>query len=112
MVAPCHAFTRFDVCQGGFFINRNEKRGTATWSRTTIHRANSIKSFYMSCGVVLSVCGYCIAASYNACATNIANLNKEMLAVKIELTKINAEMLTEDRVKDIVETELLKHGIK
>lgn len=65
--------------------------------------------------LLLGIIGFFLVASYNR--TNevlgqinkdVLNLNKEIVALRIDLTEINAKLLTEDRVKELIQLELLK----
>ena len=39
-------------------------------------------------------------------------MSSEMITMRMKLVEIENKMLTEDRVVQIVETEMLRHGIK
>lgn len=65
--------------------------------------------------LLLGIIGFFLVASYNR--TNevlgqinkdVLGLNKEIVALRIDLTEINAKLLTEDRVKELIQLELLK----
>ena len=63
-------------------------------------------------GIVLAICGFLITSSYNKVSNNLAELNRDIVSMKLQLVELNSSIIDEERVKDIVETELLKHGIK
>lgn len=65
--------------------------------------------------LLLGIIGFFLVASYNRTTEvlgqinkDVLNLNKEIVALRIDLTEINAKLLTEDRVKELIQLELLK----
>ena len=49
---------------------------------------------------------------YSRLNENITTLNRETVELKIQITEIQSKLLTEERVKEIVITELLKQRIQ
>lgn len=62
--------------------------------------------------IVLGICGWLITMSYNRLNGNIERLNLDLVDMKIQITDIRNQMMDEAKIKEIVETELLRHGIK
>lgn len=65
--------------------------------------------------LLLGIIGFFLVASYNRTTEvlgqinkDVLTLNKEIVALRIDLTEINAKLLTEDRVKELIQLELLK----
>lgn len=56
--------------------------------------------------------GFLLTQGYARINENLTVLNKEIVDLKIQVTSIQNQLLDEARIKEIVETELLKHGIK
>lgn len=65
--------------------------------------------------LLLGIIGFFLVSSYNQTTEvlgqinkDVLGLNKEIVALRIDLTEINAKLLTEDRVKELIQLELLK----
>ncbi len=61
---------------------------------------------------VISICGFLIVSSYNRVNLSIEKLNVEVMQLKMQLVDINSKIVDEEKVKEIVRDELLKHGIR
>lgn len=42
----------------------------------------------------------------------MSEISKDLIALRLEIVQLQKDILTKEDVKDMVETELLKHGIK
>ena len=60
-------------------------------------------------GILLTVCGFLIAQSYMAVSKNLTDMNKELVSMKIQITEIQAKLIDEERVREIVGQEILKY---
>lgn len=58
--------------------------------------------------VFLSVLGWVWTATY----AQLQEISTGLTKVRLDLVQIQTQMMTEERVKDIIEHELLKRGIK
>lgn len=63
-------------------------------------------------GIVLAICGFLLANTYNRSVQTLACMSKELSDIKLEIIEIKAHMLDETRVRELIETELLKHNIR
>jgi len=58
--------------------------------------------------VFLAVLGWVWSATY----TRLTSMEKELVSIKLSLVEMQSQIVDEQRVREIVEHELLKHGIK
>ena len=70
------------------------------------------KIFKYVFSIILAICGWLITNSYNSLNGNVQKLNMDLIQVKMQLVELNSKIIDEQRVKEIVKDELLKHGIK
>jgi hypothetical protein len=42
----------------------------------------------------------------------MAEISKDLVALRLEIVQLQKDILTKDDVKEMIETELIKHGIK
>lgn len=61
---------------------------------------------------LLGIIGFLIVSKISDVNYNLIRLNKEVVDLQIEVAKINANMLTEDRVREICQYEILKEHEK
>jgi len=66
------------------------------------------KMLYTVIGVVVALLGYFGSLQYN----KLTEIEKSLLELKIEVVKMQTTMIDRDMVVQIVNDELLKHGIK
>jgi hypothetical protein len=62
--------------------------------------------------ILISIIGFFMVYYFTKTNTTLASISSDLINVRIDLSEIRATMMTEDRVKEIIDTELLKHGIK
>lgn len=62
--------------------------------------------------IILAICGFLITQSYNSLNENLYKLNMDLVQVKMQLVELNTKIIDEQRVKEMIKDELLKHGIK
>lgn len=60
--------------------------------------------------LAITVIGFFIVKSYNTVSYQLNKLNEDMINVKISLVEMQKSIMTEDKVKELIELELLKHG--
>lgn len=58
--------------------------------------------------ILIAILGFLLVSSYNRTNESLAKINSDLIQLRIDVAELNAKMLTEDRVKEIVETEILK----
>lgn len=63
-------------------------------------------------GVILAVCGWIVQSNYSKHIECVDNQTKELIGIKMQITEINTKIMTEDKVKEIVEQEFLRRGFK
>ena len=63
------------------------------------------------CTTLLGIIGFFIVKSYNNVALQLAKLQDDVVGLKIALIEIQKSTLDEARVKEIVDLELIKHGL-
>jgi len=61
---------------------------------------------------LVGIIGFFIVKSYNTVSLQLAKLNEDMLNVKLTLVEMQKSMITEEKVREIIELEMMKHGIK
>ena len=60
---------------------------------------------------LVGIIGFFIVKSYNNVALQLAKLQEDVVGLKIALIEIQKSTLDEARVKEIVDLELIKHGL-
>ena len=45
-------------------------------------------------------------------ATRMAEISKDLVALRLEIVQLQKDILTKEDVKEMIQTELLKHNIK
>ena len=58
--------------------------------------------------ILIAILGFLLVSSYNRTNEALAKINADIIQLRIDVAEMNAKMLTEERVKEIVETEILK----
>lgn len=59
-------------------------------------------------GILIAVLGWIWSAQYG----KLTEIEKSLIELKLEVTKLQMSIIDENAVVKIVENELLKHGIK
>ncbi len=59
-------------------------------------------------GILLSVIGFFLVNSYNRTTEALTKINADIIQLRIDVSELNARILTPERVKEIVQLEL-KH---
>lgn len=49
---------------------------------------------------------------WTTCYTKLITIEKELISIKVELVQMQASQLTREEVNAMIDTALLKHGIK
>lgn len=57
-------------------------------------------------GILLSVIGFFLVNSYNRTNEALAKINADIISLRIDVSELNARILTPERVKEIVKLEL------
>jgi len=58
--------------------------------------------------ILIGLLGWLGTIQYN----KMAEISRDLIALRLEIVQLQKDVLTKEAVKEIVETELLKHGIK
>lgn len=66
------------------------------------------KGFYTAIGILVSLLGWLGSVQY----AKLSEIEKGLIELKLEMAKVQMSIIDENAVVKIVETELLKHGIK
>lgn len=66
------------------------------------------KGFYTTIGILVSLLGWLGSVQY----AKLSEIEKGLIELKLEMTKVQMSIIDENAVVKIVENELLKHGIK
>lgn len=66
------------------------------------------KGFYTAIGILVALLGWFGSAQY----AKLSEIEKSLIELKLEMTKVQMSIIDENAVVKIVETQLLKHGIK
>lgn len=69
---------------------------------------NKDRLIYWILGLLVAVLGWSWTANYS----KLCEIEKSLIELKIDMTKVQASILDKDAIKEIVADELLKHGIK
>lgn len=62
--------------------------------------------------ILIAAIGFFIVTQMQSTNTHLAEISKEILAVKMEIVHIQNTMITEERVKELIKLELLKRDQK
>lgn len=65
------------------------------------------KLTYWILGLLMAVLGWIWSTNY----AKLADIEKSLIAIQLDLVKIQAQMIDREEVKRIVEDELLKHNL-
>lgn len=57
-------------------------------------------------GILLSVIGFFLVNSYNRTTEALTKINADIIQLRIDVSELNARILTPERVKEIVQLEL------
>lgn len=66
------------------------------------------KGFYTAIGILVSLLGWLGSVQY----AKLSEIEKGLIELKLEMTKVQMSIIDENAVVKIVENEFLKHGIK
>lgn len=59
-------------------------------------------------GILLTCIGFLIASAYNRTNLSLVQLSADIIQLRIDVSEINAKMLTDDRVREICRDEIHK----
>ena len=59
-------------------------------------------------GILIAVLGWIWTTTY----LKLVSMEKELVSIKISLVEVQKDILGKDDVKELIELELAKHGIK
>ena len=71
---------------------------------------DKILTYTMGC--LISIAGFFASRSLARIEKQITELNYDVIQLRIDVTKLQATYITEDKVREIVENELKLKGIK
>lgn len=66
------------------------------------------KLTYWILGLLIAVLGWIWTVSF----TKLCAIETQLVQLQIDITQLKADMMDEERVREIVEHELLKRGVK
>lgn len=66
------------------------------------------KLTYWILGLLMAVLGWVYAGNY----AKLADIEKSLIAIQLDLVKIQAQMMDREAVKELIRDEFEKHGIK
>lgn len=69
---------------------------------------NKDRLMYWILGLLVAIIGWAWSANF----TKLCEIEKSLIELKIDMTKVQASMVDREEIKEIVSDELLKHGIK
>lgn len=69
---------------------------------------NKDRLMYWIMGLLVAVLGWSWTTNYS----KLCEIEKSLIELKIDVTKVQANIVDRDAIKEIVADELLKHGIK
>lgn len=69
---------------------------------------NNNKAMTLFVTILLGMLGWIWTATYS----RLTSMEKELVSIKLSLVEMQSQIVDEQRVREIVEHELLKHGIK
>lgn len=62
--------------------------------------------------ILIAACGFFIVAQIQGTNTRLSQINSDILELKIDVSQLRSSIISEDRIIDLIEVQLLKHGIK
>lgn len=71
----------------------------------TINMNDTVKIIINS---VLAVLGFLLVWMFNNTQTQLANINSDILQLRIDVSEINMKLMTDERVKELIHLELNK----
>jgi hypothetical protein len=66
------------------------------------------KALYTVIGILVALLGWLGSVQFQ----KLTEIEKSLIELKLEVTKVQMSIVDEEAVRKIVETELLRHGIK
>lgn len=69
---------------------------------------NKDRLIYWILGLLVAVLGWSWTTNYS----KLCEIEKSLIELKIDVTKVQSNIVDRDAIKEIVADELLKHGIK
>lgn len=66
------------------------------------------KAFYTTLGILVAILGWFGSVQYY----KLNEISKDLISLKLEIVRMQASIMDKEAVLEIVQTELLKHGIK
>ncbi len=66
------------------------------------------KVFTIVLGILVALLGWFGSMQY----AKLSEIEKSLIELKLEVTKVQMTIMDEEAIRKIVETELLRHGIK
>ena len=58
--------------------------------------------------ILIGLLGWLGTIQYN----KMSEISRDLIALRLEIVQLQNDVLTKETVKEMIETELLKHGIK
>lgn len=59
-------------------------------------------------GILMTIIGFMIANAYNRTNESLVKLSTDIIQLRIDVSEINAKMLTEERVNQLIDLKLAK----
>lgn len=59
-------------------------------------------------GILMTVIGFMITNAYNRTNESLVKLNTDIIQLRIDVSEINAKMLTDERVNQLIDLKLAK----
>lgn len=69
---------------------------------------NKDKLIYYVVGLLIAVLGWAWTANFS----KLCEIEKSLIELKVEVSKMQMQIIDREEIKSIVQDELLKHGIK
>lgn len=66
------------------------------------------KALYTVIGILVALLGWLGSVQFQ----KLTEIEKSLIELKLEVTKVQMSIMDEEAVKKVVETELLRHGIR
>ena len=61
---------------------------------------------------VLSICGWLLVNKFTNIEAKLEAINEDVIGLRIQIAKMENAQLTEARVVELIEVQLVKHGLK
>lgn len=58
-------------------------------------------------GILIAVLSWCFTTFYS----KLVKIEEKLVTIELELAKVNSAMLDEDKVRELIEIELLRRGL-